>query len=180
MNLSAPADSVDERAEPTGGTNHDGTPHEPGRDYLVLDEHPHLVANECAACGARYFDRRNACAKCFGREFTKVDIVPEGTVVIERGVSAQEFGPKLNRTAADVLRFLLNNGEMITATMTLSDDQMEVFALEIGADILLVEPGQQEEIQLQSLFDDSDDDEFKVFFFHKKASAESLSAEAFL
>ena len=50
-------------------------------DYLVLDEHPHLVANECAACGARYFDRRNACAKCFGREFTKVDIAPEGTVV---------------------------------------------------------------------------------------------------
>jgi len=85
--------------------------------------------------------------------------VPEGIVVVERGVSAQEFGPKLNRTAADVVRFLLNNGEMITATMTLSDEQMELFALEIGAEILLVEPGQQEEIQLQSLFDDSDDDE---------------------
>ena len=85
--------------------------------------------------------------------------MPEGIVVVERGVSAQEFGPKLNRTAADVVRFLLNNGEMITATMTLSDEQMELFALEIGAEILLVEPGQQEEIQLQSLFDDSDDDE---------------------
>ena len=85
--------------------------------------------------------------------------MPEGIVVVERGVSAQEFGPKLNRTAADVVRFLLNNGEMITATLTLSDEQMELFALEIGAEILLVEPGQQEEIQLQSLFDDSDDDE---------------------
>jgi translation initiation factor IF-2 len=85
--------------------------------------------------------------------------VPEGIVVVERGVSAQEFGPKLNRTAADVVRFLLNNGEMITATMTLTDDQMELFALEIGAEILLVEPGQQEEIELQSLFDDSDDEE---------------------
>jgi uncharacterized OB-fold protein len=50
-------------------------------DYLVLGEHPHLVANECAACGARYFDRRNACAKCFGREFGKVDIASDGTVV---------------------------------------------------------------------------------------------------
>ena len=85
--------------------------------------------------------------------------VPEGTVVIERGVSAQEFGPKLNRTSADVIRFLLNNGEMITATMDLSDDQMELFALELGADIMLVEPGQQEEIGLQALFDDSDDEE---------------------
>jgi translation initiation factor IF-2 len=85
--------------------------------------------------------------------------VPEGEVIIERGVSAQEFAPKLNRTAADVVRFLLNNGEMVTATMTLADEQMELFALEVGAEVLLVEPGQQEEIELQKLFDDSDDDE---------------------
>ena len=64
--------------------------------------------------------------------------IPEGTVIIERGVSAQEFAPKLNRTAADVVRYLLQNGEMVTATMTLSDEQMEVFALELGADIMLV------------------------------------------
>ena len=36
---------------------------------------------------------------------------------------------------------------------------MELFALEIGAEILLVEPGQQEEMELQALFDDSDDDD---------------------
>jgi len=34
-----------------------------------------------------------------------------------------------------------------------------LFALEIGAEILLVEPGQQEEMELQALFDDSDDDD---------------------
>jgi uncharacterized OB-fold protein len=33
-------------------------------DYLVLEPDPHLVANECTQCGARYFDRRNACASC--------------------------------------------------------------------------------------------------------------------
>ncbi|WP_116996088.1 Zn-ribbon domain-containing OB-fold protein [Desertimonas flava] len=49
-------------------------------DYLVLGDSPHLVANECTGCGARYFDRRNACAKCFGTEFTKVDLPTEGTV----------------------------------------------------------------------------------------------------
>ncbi len=85
--------------------------------------------------------------------------VPTETVVIERGVSAQEFGPKLNRTAADVVRYLLNHGEMVTATMTLADEQMELFALEVGADLLLVEPGQEEEMQLQALFDDSDDED---------------------
>ena len=85
--------------------------------------------------------------------------VPEGIIVIERGVSAQEFAPKLNRTAADVVRYLLEHGEMVTATMTLSDDQMELFALEVGGEILLVDPGQQQETELQALFDDSDDDD---------------------
>ncbi|HBZ62296.1 MAG TPA: translation initiation factor IF-2, partial [Acidimicrobium sp.] len=83
---------------------------------------------------------------------------PEGIVVIERGCSSQEFAPKLNRTPADVVRFLLEHGEMVTATMTLVDEQMELFALEIGAEILLVDPGQQEELELQAMFDDSDDD----------------------
>ena len=43
--------------------------------------------------------------------------------------------------------------------MTLNDEQMELFAIEIGAEILLVEPGQQEEMELQALFDDSDDED---------------------
>jgi uncharacterized OB-fold protein len=49
-------------------------------DYLVLEPEPHLVANECTGCGARYFDRRNACAGCFGTEFTTADIATEGEV----------------------------------------------------------------------------------------------------
>jgi translation initiation factor IF-2 len=85
--------------------------------------------------------------------------VPEGTIVIERGSSAQEFAPKLNRTPADVVRFLLQEGEMVTATMALTDEQMELFALEVGADVLLVEPGQQQEMELQALFNDEDDDD---------------------
>ena len=84
--------------------------------------------------------------------------VPEGVIIIERGSSAQEFAPKLNRTSADVVRYLMEHGEMVTATMTLADEQMELFALEVSAEILLVDPGQQEEMELQALFDDSDDD----------------------
>ena len=47
-------------------------------DYLVLGDEPHLVANECTACGARFFDRRNACASCFGTEFKKTDVPTTG------------------------------------------------------------------------------------------------------
>ena len=49
-------------------------------DYLVLDDHPHLVAKECTSCGARFFDRRNACASCFGTSFKEVSIPTEGEV----------------------------------------------------------------------------------------------------
>ncbi len=49
-------------------------------DYLVLRPEPHLVAHECTGCGARYFDRRNACAGCFGTDFTEVDVATEGVV----------------------------------------------------------------------------------------------------
>ena len=49
-------------------------------DYLVLGDTPHLVANECTACGARFFDRRNACASCGARSFAKADIATDGVV----------------------------------------------------------------------------------------------------
>jgi uncharacterized protein len=49
-------------------------------EYLVLGDDPHLVAHECTSCGARYFDRRNACASCFGTEFGSVEVAKEGTV----------------------------------------------------------------------------------------------------
>jgi uncharacterized OB-fold protein len=49
-------------------------------DYLVLDDDPHLIAGQCTTCGARFFDRRNACAKCGGTEFTKVSVPTTGEV----------------------------------------------------------------------------------------------------
>ena len=49
-------------------------------DYLVLGDKPHLTANECTTCSARYFDRRNACASCFATDFKKVTIINEGIV----------------------------------------------------------------------------------------------------
>lgn len=50
----------------------------PHVEYLVLGDSPHLVANECTSCKARFFDRRNACASCFGTSFTKASIPTEG------------------------------------------------------------------------------------------------------
>ena len=49
-------------------------------DYLVLGDDPHLVAHECTSCGARFFDRRNACAACGGSDFATVRVASEGEV----------------------------------------------------------------------------------------------------
>jgi uncharacterized OB-fold protein len=47
-------------------------------EYLALEPEPHLVAKECTSCGARYFDRRNACASCEGDDFTDVEVPTTG------------------------------------------------------------------------------------------------------
>jgi uncharacterized OB-fold protein len=49
-------------------------------DYLVLGDHPHLVAHECSTCGARYFGRRNACADCGGTAFGSADVATDAEV----------------------------------------------------------------------------------------------------
>ena len=74
--------------------------------------------------------------------------IPEGEVVIERGSTAQEISGMLNRSEADVVRFLLQEGEMVTATQSLSDDMVELFAAELGAEVRLVDPGAEQEEEI--------------------------------
>ena len=99
--------------------------------------------------------------------YTPMDAaVPDGVIVVERATTPQDLGPKLNRTAADVVRFLMQHGEMVTATQSLTDDMIELFCAEIGASIRLVDPGQEQEIELLKLLDveeDIDDDTYETY-----------------
>ncbi len=85
--------------------------------------------------------------------------VPDTEVIVERGSTARDLGPKLNRSAGDVIRFLLLQGEMVTATQSLTDDMIELFAAELGAEVRLVDPGEEREAELLAKFFDEDDDE---------------------
>ncbi len=85
--------------------------------------------------------------------------VPEGEVIVERGSTARDLGPKLNRSAGDVIRFLLLQGEMVTATQSLSDDMIELFAAELAADVRLVDPGEEREAELLAKFFEDEDEE---------------------
>jgi translation initiation factor IF-2 len=85
--------------------------------------------------------------------------VPEGEIVVPRGVTIQELAPKLNRNAADLVRLLFDVGEMVTGTQSLADEMIELIAETLGARVLLVEAGQEQELELQALLGDEDEEE---------------------
>jgi translation initiation factor IF-2 len=85
--------------------------------------------------------------------------VPEGEIVVPRGITIQELAPKLNRTAADLVRVLFDAGEMVTGTQSLADEMVELIAETLGAEVLLVEPGQEEELELRALLGDDEEEE---------------------
>ncbi|HEX2064903.1 MAG TPA: translation initiation factor IF-2 [Acidimicrobiales bacterium] len=86
--------------------------------------------------------------------------MPQGEVIIERGSTAQDLGPKLNRSAGEVVRFLFLQGDMVTATQPLSDEAIELYATEIGATVRLVDAGEEQEAALQrKYFEDEDEEE---------------------
>ncbi len=85
--------------------------------------------------------------------------VPEGEIIVERGSTARDLGPKLNRSAGDVVRFLLLQGEIVTANQSLADDMIELFAAELGADVRLVDPGEEREAELLAKYFEDDDEE---------------------
>ncbi len=80
-------------------------------------------------------------------------------MIVERGSTPRELGPKLNRSAGDVIRFLFLQGEVVTATQSLTDEMIELFAAEIGATVRLVDPGEEEEAQLQARYFEEDEDD---------------------
>jgi translation initiation factor IF-2 len=82
--------------------------------------------------------------------------VPDGPIVIPKGITAQQLAPRLNRTAADLVRILFNAGEMVTGTQSLTDEMIELIFDELGAEPILVDPGSEEEHELLQLFDDDE------------------------
>ena len=79
--------------------------------------------------------------------------------MVPRGITIQEYAPLLNRTTADLVRLLFDAGELVTGTQSLADEMVELIAEALGAEILVVEPGQEAELELQAMFGEDDDDE---------------------
>lgn len=63
-------------------------------DYLVLDDEPHLRAQECTTCGALFLDRRSGCGRCGSVQFRPRRLSDRGCVraftIVHRAPSAVE------------------------------------------------------------------------------------------
>lgn len=90
-------------------------------DYLKLGDSPHLAAHECTKCGALYFDRRNACARCFTTSFGSRTLSNEGTV---RAFTAVH---RVKRPFTSVI-VDLDGGGVVKANLTGVDDPAQITA----------------------------------------------------
>jgi translation initiation factor IF-2 len=88
--------------------------------------------------------------------------VPTGQIIIERATTPLDLAPKLNRTAADVVRFMMQQGEMVTATQSLSDEMINLFAEDVGAEITLVNPGEEQEVELRKMLGFEEEEEAEL------------------
>jgi uncharacterized OB-fold protein len=84
-------------------------------DYLDLDsDPPRLLAWTCRACGARFFDRRNACSSCGRNEFERAPVARAGT--IRSYSTVYRTTPGVEVPFASVL-VELDDGKMVRANL---------------------------------------------------------------
>ncbi len=81
---------------------------------------------------------------------------PTGPVTVESGVTVKELSQALGVPMPELIKILMNLGQMRTATQSLSDEEVEVIGTEVKREIT-IKRAAEEEIEPES-FDDSDED----------------------
>jgi translation initiation factor IF-2 len=71
-------------------------------------------------------------------------VVPLRSAKIHRGATVKEAAEKLGADPTEIIRKMLEVGEMVTITQSLSDEAIEVLAHEFGFDVEIVAPEEEE------------------------------------
>jgi translation initiation factor IF-2 len=66
---------------------------------------------------------------------------------VPRGVTVQDLADRLGRPAGDLVRYLMQMGEMLTATQSMSDDAVLLLAEDLGVRIEIVDPGEADVLE---------------------------------
>src|SRR6266545_1303385 len=89
---------------------------------------------------------------------SRPDISVDGVIRVPRGVTVQDFADRLGRPAADLIRILMQMGEMLTATQSMSDDAVTLLGEEIGARIEIVDPSEADQLVAIEGWEDNEPD----------------------
>jgi len=80
---------------------------------------------------------------------------PTGPVSVESGISVQNLSQALGVPMANIIKVLMGLGQMRTATQSLSDEEVELIATEVGREVTIKHAADEEEEP--EAFDDPDE-----------------------
>jgi translation initiation factor IF-2 len=63
---------------------------------------------------------------------------------VHRGITVKDFAEKIDANPAEIVKILLGLGEMVTVTQSMSDEAVMLVAEQMGVDVQVVDPGQEE------------------------------------
>src|SRR5882724_2642537 len=72
-------------------------------------------------------------------------VPPTGPVTVQSGVTVRDFSQALGVQMPELIKILMNLGQMRTATQSLSDDEVELIAAELKREVTIKHVGEEDE-----------------------------------
>ena len=72
-------------------------------------------------------------------------VAPTGPVSVESGVSVRDFSQALGVSMPNIIKILMNLGQMRTATQSLTDEEVELIAAELEREVTIKHAGEEQE-----------------------------------
>ena len=76
---------------------------------------------------------------------------------VHRGITVQDLAEKIERSPAEIVKILLGLGEMVTVTQSMGDDAVLLVTEELGVDVEIIDPAQEESDALHAVEDEADE-----------------------
>src|SRR6266511_4208841 len=86
----------------------------------------------------------------------RVVIAPTGPVTVQSGVTVRDYSQALGVPMPELIKILMNLGQMRTATQSLSDDEVELIAGELEREVTIKHVGEEDEEP--EVFEDAESD----------------------
>src|SRR3954462_567630 len=82
-------------------------------------------------------------------------VQPTGPVTVESGVTLRDFSQAVGVTMQEIIKILMGLGQMRTATQSLSDEEVELLAAEVGREVRIKHAADEEDEA--PIFDDTEE-----------------------